>query len=379
MPQSTRPTSFPPVTRYRISPARAFAHVTIKAETNLDSKTKRTLEQKLSAIQENERRKLYKRATTIRKNSLPDATSESLDDIVLRLLIDDEATTDAAEAETATGDVTWVGRKTCRLTDIECELNGHRVAVGDIVSYEPETLRLKSVLPRKSLLSRPDPGNPNIEMPIVANVDIVLIVVSVKSPPLHVRIIDRYLIAIQRSGAQAALCVNKLDLVSADERELELAKLLAYADLDLPIIGCSVDTGEGIDKVRELIEGKTVAFVGHSGVGKSSLTNAVVPGLAEITGTVMKGYGRGKHTTTWSSLHDLGNGTRIIDTPGIRSLGIGNISPEELKWHFPEFEGIRCKFSDCSHTHEPDCGVKAAVGGAIKQARYDTYVRLRSG
>ncbi len=197
-----------------------------------------------------------------------------------------------------------------------------------------------------------------------------------KSPPLHIRLVDRYLIAIERSGAQAAICVNKLDLLNQEERALEFAKLLPYADLDLPITGCSTDTGEGIEEMRRLVGGKLCAFVGHSGVGKSSLLNALNPNFKELTGDVSEGRGTGRHTTSWSSLHELDDGTRIIDTPGIRSLGLKELTVEELKWHFPEFNKVRCKFSDCTHTHEPSCGVKAAVGNEIKAVRYGTYLRL---
>lgn len=297
----------------------------------------------------------------------------------MRLITSDGTAATSSGQGSTTGTVQWVGRKTCRVESAECELNGHRVAVGDNVTYDPEKLRLESVLTRTTLLSRPDPGNQNLELLIAANVDLVVIVVSLKSPPLHVRLIDRYLIAIERSGARAALCVNKVNLMSADERAHEFEMLAPYVELGLAVISCSTETGEGIDDVRRLISGKTCVFVGHSGVGKSTLLNALSPGLAELTGAVSEGHGRGRHTTTWSSMHELGDGTRIIDTPGIRSLGLGNMSTEELQWHFTEFTELKCKFSNCTHTHEPGCGVKAAVGSAVQPARYATYLRLLDG
>jgi ribosome biogenesis GTPase len=263
------------------------------------------------------------------------------------------------------------------------QLAGQRVAVGDEVtiglSEDRETWQLVTIGERRTKLSRPDVGNANLERVVVANVDVVCLVVAVVAPPLHPRIIDRYLIAIEKGGAAPILCVNKVDLL--DERSGdELAKLDPYRALNVPIYSCSTKTGDGIEDVRAALHGKTAAFVGHSGVGKSSLMNALYPGLDLDTGAVSEGYGRGTHTTSASSLHDFPGGTRLIDTPGIRSFGIGKLTPQELQWHFPEFEQVNCKFRDCSHDHEPNCGVReAARSGAIHPARYDTYLRLLKG
>jgi len=344
----------------------------------LDRKQYRILTSKLSKLGNTERRKLYQQAAVIRKAASPlqRRKPESLHDIVFGLLKQEPGAESSAGDFAETGTVAWVGPKTCHVRELECGLNGNRVAVGDVVSFDRADLLVTSVSPRKTLLSRPDPGNPKSELPIAANVDLVVIVVSVKSPPLHARFIDRYLITIDHSGARAALCVNKLDLLTQEERTQELDKLLPYSDLGFPIIGCSIETGEGLDEVKNLIHGNTCVFVGHSGVGKSSLLNNVATGIAERTGEVSKGHGRGRHTTTWSSLHDLGDGTRIIDTPGIRSLGLKPLSPEELSWHFPEFAGLSCKFSNCTHLHEPECGVKEAIGDRVRRERYETYRRI---
>lgn len=248
---------------------------------------------------------------------------------------------------------------------------GDRVTIGQV----GDDVRILDIEPRRTKLSRPDVDNEHQERLIVANVDSVIIVVSVVSPPLHPRLIDRYLIAIQNGGANAIVCVNKIDLL---EDEDELRVLDPYRAIGIPIILCSTQNGRGIDELREHVQGQTVAFVGHSGVGKSSLGNAFAPQLHLKTNILMEGYGRGAHTTTVSSLHHLPDGTTIIDTPGIRSFGLWATSQSELDRAFPEFVDLRCKFSNCSHHHEPGCGVLEAVElGRVSWDRYDTYIRLR--
>ncbi len=254
------------------------------------------------------------------------------------------------------------------------------LAVGDRVTAEPveATLwRLIEILPRRTVLSRPDPFNARVERLIAANIDLAVNVVSIKSPPLKPRLIDRFLIAIQRGGAQAAICVNKIDL--ADDRDAALQPLLTYEQLGVPLIPCSTKSGEGIDALRALIEGKTCAFVGHSGVGKSSILNALDVRLRLTTASVHEKHGTGRHTTTASTLIDLGDETYVIDTPGIREFGLWDITPQALREAFPEFEEAAewCRFNDCAHTHEPDCEVKKRVErGEINPARYEAYTRL---
>ena len=254
------------------------------------------------------------------------------------------------------------------------------LAVGDRVTTEPAgdgRLRLVSILPRRTVLSRPDPLNPRVERLIAANIDVAVNVVSIKSPPLRVRLIDRFLIAIQRGGAQPAICVNKIDL--AGDRGEALQPLRVYEQLGVPLIACSTRTGEGIDAMRSVIEGRTCAFVGHSGVGKSSILNALDARLQLATADVNRKRGTGRHTTTASTLFDLGADTYVIDTPGIREFGLWDITPETLRAAFPEFDEAAewCRFNDCTHLHEPDCEVKKRVErGDISPARYETYARL---
>jgi ribosome biogenesis GTPase len=238
--------------------------------------------------------------------------------------------------------------------------------------------RVAAVMPRRTVLARPDPLHQHRQRLIAANVDVVVHVVSVKSPPLRPRLIDRVLVAVQRGGAAALLCVNKVDLLDDAGRAAELAKLTMYEELGVPVIACSAQTGEGLDAMRAALEGKTSALVGHSGVGKSSILNALDARLALTTGEVRK-RGSGRHTTTAATLYDFGDQTYLIDTPGIREFGLWDLDRESLRDYFPEFfeAAESCRFTDCSHVHEPDCEVKRRVAdGRVREARYETYRRL---
>lgn len=351
------------------------------------------LKEQLSTLDNNERLKLYKRASTMRKiqqsrhrpqeDEVPRRT-KSLDDYVLQLLLQESDQAPAGPAS-GQGDVVWLGPKSCRVRTetnaIECTIpKSLSVAVGDRVTFggRGEGHAIVTILPRSTVLSRPDVGNSHIERVIAANVDVVVVVVSVVAPPLHPRIIDRYMVAIQRGGAKMLLAVNKIDLLEDPNRESELSKLAPYRGVASMIL-CSTTLGTGIDQLRDTLMGQTCVFVGHSGVGKSSLINTFDPELGILTRSVSDGYGRGTHTTTASTLHVLSGGTKIIDTPGVRSFGIWDIQASELSWYFPEFEEFQpdCRFRDCTHTHEPVCGIKNAVKrGLISQARHDAYMRI---
>jgi len=278
----------------------------------------------------------------------------------------------------------------CRLS---AELAGRQqdgIAVGDRVMFAELDIaadavehEVVSVLPRKSKLARPDAHALHQERVVAANVDTVVIVVSVVSPPLHPRLIDRYLVAIEWGDCKPMIAVNKADLLAADELDEALKVLEPYREAGIPIAVCAAVPGDDssvrVDGLRRLLAGKTCAFVGHSGVGKSSLANALDDSLGIETGAVRGLDNRGRHTTTASAMHFIEPGIKVIDTPGVRFFGLAEMSPEELRWLFPEFERFvhSCKFTDCSHDHEPGCAIKGAVErGEISHARYDTYLRL---
>jgi ribosome biogenesis GTPase len=264
-------------------------------------------------------------------------------------------------------DVLCIGERTrCRFTD--------DLAVGDRVLFSPERRRVEEVLPRRTALSRTDPHNPRVERVIAANIDVVVNVVSLKSPPLRPGLIDRYLIAIGKSGAEPLLCVNKIDLLAG---AAELDPLRPYQDLGLTVICCSAATGEGLKPLSDALAEKVCVFAGHSGVGKSSLLNALDPRLHLSTGSVSSANKKGRHTTSSSALYHLPNGAIVIDTPGIREFGLWDVSRTDLRQYYREFNAYPCAFADCTHTHEPDCGVKAAVeSGELSAARYRGYLRI---
>jgi ribosome biogenesis GTPase len=312
-----------------------------------------------------------------------------LTDVIAQL---EPAAGDTASAadESAAAIVISVSGARCRVfrdgEEIDCSVpphiamrTGSAIAVGDRVLLAGDNV--ETVLPRRSVLARPDPINKRLQRMIAANIDVVMHVVSVRSPPLRPRLIDRFLIAIQRGGAQPVLCVNKIDLLTDEERRSELAKLAPYRSLEVPVIAVSTKSGEGLDDLRREVEGKMAALVGHSGVGKSSILNALDERLQLATKDLHR-RGTGRHTTTRATLYDFGGGTYLIDTPGIREFGLWDLDRDSLRDYFPEFTepAESCRFTNCTHVHEPDCEVKRRVeAGELNRARYETYVRLYEG
>jgi len=236
--------------------------------------------------------------------------------------------------------------------------------------------------PRATALSRPQPRSGKrrdeydtgtFEKVIVANMDVLLIVASTREPPLRRGLIDRYLIVAERGELEGVLVINKIDLVGLDAAVLD-----ELASLGVEVIPCSAARGDGVDDLRARLLGKRSVLAGASGAGKSTLINAMIPGAGAVTRTVRQSDQRGRHTTSAAVVYTLGEGGIIIDTPGIRELGL-RLDAAELPWYFPEFEqpAAQCKFNNCSHTHEPDCAVQAAVeAGDIPPRRYDSYLRL---
>jgi ribosome biogenesis GTPase len=346
------------------------------------SREERKLRKHLEAHANREMRKANKHLSKIRANQ-PKPPRERMD---VRSVDDEEESRPApvkkkVPKETggplSAGFVAEIGPGFCDVLSagerLRCRPTSE-VTVGDHVLFSLARRRVEEVLPRRTVLSRTDPHNPRVERVIAANVDVVVNVVSLKTPPLRPGLIDRYLIATGKSGAEPLLCVNKIDLL-ADVSELDPVK--PYQDLGITVIFCSAASGAGLGELLDALAGKLCVFAGHSGVGKSSLLNALDPRLHLNTGSVSSGNEKGRHTTTTSGLYELPNGATLIDTPGIREFGLWDVSKSDLRRYFHEFASYPCPFSDCTHTHEPDCGVKAAVeSGEIAGARYDSYVRI---
>ncbi|GAB4318574.1 MAG: ribosome small subunit-dependent GTPase A [Candidatus Zixiibacteriota bacterium] len=272
----------------------------------------------------------------------------------------------------------------------DCELRGRfrrkiedtitPVAVGDRVAItveQPPYGVIEEIYERRNKLSRPEVIKPFREQILVANCDQLIAVASVAMPRLKMGAIDRFLLGAENNGMQGIVVVNKIDL--GHEKQLAKARE-AYTMAGYPFVATSTETGEGIDELRELLKFKTSMLCGHSGVGKSSLVNALQPGLQVKTGDVSEATGKGTHTTTSIELHPLDFGGYIVDSPGIRVIGIWNVAQEDLPHLYPEFrarEGL-CKFRNCMHIGEPGCAVlRALEAGEIHRERYDGYLRIR--
>ena len=265
------------------------------------------------------------------------------------------------EVQTPSGTVTCRGRGSLRK-------GGDSPLTGDMVEITVEHGKgmVEKILPRKNRFIRP----------AVANVDALVVFAANANPVTDLFLIDRVAAIAGDQEVPVYLCVNKCDLDPATDL------VRVYENAGFPVIRASAATGEGVEALRQLIEGKLVAFTGNTGVGKSSMLNALCPDLALATGEVSEKLGRGRHTTRHVELFCLGGDTFVADTPGFSSFDTDQMDvllKENLQYAFPDFAAYfgQCQFHDCSHRQEPGCAIRQAVEeGRIEPTRYDSYLRL---
>ena len=255
------------------------------------------------------------------------------------------------------------------------------VVVGDVVVVQPlegaEGV-IERIEPRRNELARASAGGTGLKQVLAANLDLVVLAFALHEPELNVARLDRYLLAAEQSGIPSLILITKLDLGTREEAE---APLRPYRDIGYPVVISSSKTGEGLDDLRRWLAGRTSAVIGSSGVGKSSLLNALQPGLRLRFGEVSAATGKGRHTTTAAELIPLDIGGYLADTPGMRELTLWDVAPDELPELFPEFRPYlgACRFNRCTHVHEPGCAVRRALEeGLIDPGRYRTYVKIRT-
>jgi len=251
------------------------------------------------------------------------------------------------------------------------------VAVGDKVLWSlssPDQGRIEEILPRHSLLARPS-RNDKIR-PVAANIDTVFVVFAVE-PYCDFLLIDQYLAVCESHTINVALVLNKTDLPQSDSIEKEL---LAYQNLSYPLYRVSARAASGLDELKGALKDQVSMLAGQSGVGKSSLTNAIIPDKELKTNTLSATTQHGRHTTTAATLYHLNDGGDLIDSPGVAIFGLAGLSEPQLAYGYREFQPLldNCRFNDCRHLHDKGCAVRAAVeNGGISMTRYQRFLKLR--
>lgn len=281
---------------------------------------------------------------------------------------------------------------------IECRMKGkfrikgikstNPIAVGDVVDYELEessditTGTIHNIHERKNYIVRKS-VNLSHQMHIIAsNIDRVFLLVTINNPPTTFNFIDRFLVTAEAYGIETILVFNKIDSFDDATLDEQLYMQHIYENIGYQCLRASAAEKKGIEALKEMMIAKVSMFSGHSGVGKSTLVNALEPALDLKTKTISEASKQGQHTTTFAEMYDLSFDARIIDTPGIKGFGIVDMEKEEISGYFPEFFKIKdqCKFNNCLHKEEPHCAVKKALDkDEISWTRYNSYLKILEG
>jgi len=292
----------------------------------------------------------------------------------------------------------WYTVKTKEGSFLECRIKGkfrmkdikstNPIAVGDVVDYELEettdvtTGTINTIHDRKNYIVRKSVNLSKQTHIIAANIDIVFLLITINNPPTTTSFIDRFLVTAEAYGIEAVLVFNKIDTFDDVTLDEQLYLQHVYQKIGYKCLRVSSTEKKGLDEIKAMMLGKVSMFSGHSGVGKSTLVNALEPTLDLKTKTISEQSKQGQHTTTFAEMYDLSFDAKIIDTPGIKGFGIVDMEAAEISGYFPEFFKLKdqCKFNNCLHKEEPHCAIKAALEkDEIAWSRYNSYLKILEG